>query len=438
MAKKDLFIHSIQQVEVSGSKNIPTAVFYRTGGDYLIGYDAQEATEKVWDVNQDFKVDLGRHDTKAKRHLRFPTASGESRSAYVITQDFIARVLNQTSRWLTTHQIEHSAHILIAEPLAMQAQQDADWLENYRVNLREMLSKRTSQEYPNICFDEVSFLPEPFAVFQYYRYGINHPLMAQSAKHQALILDFGGGTFDVSVIETTKQGDISESGRNSKPYGASSDQVGGFFLNRKIAEQLYRRHLLDQRERDQLKRGLKHYDKWRRNEEELQEMRDEMRAFVLNFHRTSFEVEAPKIALCKQIKNWKLDAALSEQTRMRLPTDPFVADSQSRSVPFSATEMRQVFLEAVWKEKLAPTVKLCLDRAMQDLGGQPITIVLLSGGSANIGWFEEALFEDFQARLANAQALHLPDFQEVVAKGLAVECARRFYSESGRFWLRSL
>ena len=64
-------------------------------------------------------------------------------------------------------------------------------------------------------------------------------------------------------------------------------------------------------------------------------MRDEMRAFVLNFHRTSFEVEAPKIALCKQIKNWKLDAALSEQTRMRLPTDPFVADSQSRSVPFS-------------------------------------------------------------------------------------------------------
>ena len=110
----------------------------------------------------------------------------------------------------------------------MQAQQDADWLENYRVNLREMLSKRTSQEYPNICFDEVSFLPEPFAVFQYYRYGINHPLMAQSAKHQALILDFGGGTFDLSVIETTKQGDISESGRNSKPYGASSDQVGGF------------------------------------------------------------------------------------------------------------------------------------------------------------------------------------------------------------------
>ena len=78
-------------------------------------------------------------------------------------------------------------------------------------------------------------------------------------------------------------------------------------------------------------------------------------------------------------------------------------------------------------------MKLCLDRAMQDLGGQPITIVLLSGGSANIGWFEEALFEDFQARLANAQALHLPDFQEVVAKGLAVECARRFYSESGDF-----
>ncbi len=66
-------------------------------------------------------------------------------------------------------------------------------------------------------FDEIDFLPEPFAVFQYYRYGIRHPLVAQQIKHAALVLDFGGGTFDVSLIETTNQGDISAGGRNAKP-----------------------------------------------------------------------------------------------------------------------------------------------------------------------------------------------------------------------------
>jgi hypothetical protein len=47
MPKKDLFIHAIQQIEVRGSKNIPTAIFYKPDDEYLIGYEALEATENV-------------------------------------------------------------------------------------------------------------------------------------------------------------------------------------------------------------------------------------------------------------------------------------------------------------------------------------------------------------------------------------------------------
>ncbi len=434
MATKDLFIHSIQQAEVDRAKNVPTALYYKTPQECLIGYDALAALGDVLDINQDFKVDLGRHDSTApKQNQKFPTACGEFKSAYVMTSDFITRVLRQVSGWLAVQQVEEAAHVLIAEPLAMHEEEDSRWLENYRRNLREILAGRTSEDFPNIRFREVSFLPEPFAVFQYYRYGINHPLMAQTVKHQALILDFGGGTFDVCVIETTKEGDISRSGRNSKPFGASSVPVGGFFVNRALAEYLYRKHIIGPTKRDQFHKGMKLYEKWRRNEEDLATMRDDYRTFVLNFHRTSFELEASKISLCKQIHIWQLDAPLSGQTKVRLPSDPFVENSPSKSGPFSATEMREIFLAEVWDKKLKPTVDLCLKRAIEDLAGQPISIVLLSGGSANIGWMQAVLFRDFSTQLAAAQALPLPDFQEVVAKGLAVECARRFYTDSGDF-----
>jgi len=434
MATKDLFIHSIRQVETDGVINIPTALHYKSEDDYVIGYDALSAAGDVLDINQDFKVDLGRHNSKApKQNQKFPTAYGEFKSAYVMTYDFITKVLKNVNHWLNIHQVEEAAHVLIAEPLAMQEADDSGWLENYRRNLREILAGRTSSDFPNIHFKEVSFLPEPFAVFQYYRYGINHPLMSQAIKHQALIMDFGGGTFDVCVIETTNEGDISGSGRNSKPFGASSVPVGGFFVNRAIAEYLYRQHIFQSAKRDQFKQGLKLYEKWRRNEQDLASMRDDYQKFVLNFHRTSFELETLKIGLCKQVSDWGLESPLSAQTKVRLPSDPFADNSPSKSVPFSATEMRAIFLNEVWGKKLQPAVKLCLQRALDALDGEPITIVLLSGGSASIGWLQHALFNDFDGQLAQAQVLPLPDFQEVVSKGLAVECARRFYSDSGDF-----
>ena len=434
MAKKDLFIHAIHQVEVDGSKNIPTALHHPAADKFIIGYDALAATNDLLNINQDFKVDLGRHDSQqARQNQSFRTASGSNKSAYVMTNDFVGCVLKDVSRWLQVQQVEEAAHVLIAEPLAMHEEADPKWLENYRRNLREMLEGRSAAELPNIHFQEVSFLPEPFAVFQYYRYGINHPLMSEAAKHQALILDFGGGTFDVCVIETTKEGDISRTGRNSKPFGASSVTVGGFYINRKIAEHLYREHLISGAKKDQFKNGLKVYERWRRNELDLEAAREDLRTFALNFHRTSLEVEQAKVSLCKQVQDWSFETPLAGLTRLTLPSDPFVERSQSKIVPLSATEMRTLFRKEIWEEKLRPTVDICLKRAAQELAGQPISIVLLSGGSANIGWLREALFQDFSGLLAEAQVLPLPDFQEVVSKGLAVECARRFFTNTGDF-----
>ena len=428
---KDLFILSISQIQIDGEKNIPTCLYYAQEESPLFGLSAKDQCKDTFLLNQDFKVDLGRHDSNRPKHnQRFQTASGVQKSALTLASDFIDAVLVKVDRWLADRNVEQAAHILLAEPLAMHAEEDANWLTHYRRNLTEMLRKRQHSKMPHLHFEEVDFLPEPFAVFQYYRYGINHPLMSQAIKHQSLIMDFGGGTFDVCIVETTKQGDISQSGRNSKPLGASSEPVGGYEINRRLAEELFRESLGPSK-RDQFKQGIQLYSKWRLGEVDLETSRTDLRNFAINFHRTAVELEDAKLALCRQITNWNLDAALTQRTQIRLPVDPFVDSTATKSIPFSATQLRAVFIEKIWKSSLKGAIQRTFDRASEDLQNQPVSIVLLSGGSANIGWLETLLLSDFSKELAEAQVVRLPDYQEVVSKGLAVECTRRFYTDEG-------
>jgi hypothetical protein len=92
-----------------------------------------------------------------------------------------------------------------------------------------------------------------------------------------------------------------------------------------------------------------------------------------------------------------------------------------------------VFVKKVWEDQLRSVVKTVLDRGRDELNAAPITVVLLSGGSANIRWLRELLKRDFSEELSHAQILELKDYQEVVAKGLAVECVRRFCRPEGDF-----
>jgi hypothetical protein len=99
----------------------------------------------------------------------------------------------------------------------------------------------------------------------------------------------------------------------------------------------------------------------------------------------------------------------------------------------TAADFRDVFMQRVWSQELKNVVKRALDRGRDELNGAPITVVLLSGGSANIKWLKELLRKDFRSELATAEILELKDYQEVVSKGLAVECVRRFHQPEGDF-----
>lgn len=420
MSKKEFFINAIPMIDVEGSTNIPTVLHYGPGDEVRIGSEAFAAAKSRHELNEDFKLDLGNLDPQApsSRHSKFLTAQGDRKSALELTGEFLRSVLNHTSAWLADNAVKASA-ILVAEPLVMQTEQvSTDWLTNYRKALKRILEWRE--------FEEIDFLPEPFAVFQYYRYGIRHPIVAQQTRHHALVIDFGGGTCDICIIQTTKEGDISQAGRHSRPLAAASQPVGGYYVNQVIAKELYLRYLRTKTEEARIKTGIRFYNDWRKGTQSLQSLPGDYQNFVANFHESIYNVENPKVTLCKLITDWSVNAPLDLTVPVALPSDPFGRDGKHLNAKLSGAQFRDLFSESVWKPYLKTTINTALQRGKEELGGAPITVVLLSGGSANIGWLRELLRIDFKTQLKDAAILQLPDYQEVVAKGLAVECARRF------------
>jgi len=426
--QKELFINAVNLIDVDGRKNIPTVLFYKSEKEIVIGAPAIELSEESHQLlNEDFKVDLGncKPGSSAESKRRFLTASGKQQSADVLTYNFINKLLRNVDDWFSNNGYGKAEGIMLAEPLSMQEDVTSDvWLTNYREWLKRILHGK---------FEMIDFLPEPFAVFQYYRYGVRHPILAGQGKQCALVIDFGGGTFDTCIVETTMQGDISKSQKHSRPLAAASQPVGGFYFNRIITEELFRKLLKDKNLSSKFKKAIDAYRSWRKGQiDNLDILGDDVRNFINHFHQAAHKIEEPKIALCKSIISWNLDARLDVTFPISLPENPFVAEPRYANLNLSGMELREIFVKRVWDQQLKNILGSALRRGQQELEGQKISVVLLSGGSANIRWLVPLLRRDFSSELGNAQILELQDdYQQVVAKGLAVECARRYYNKEG-------
>lgn len=430
MEKKEYILNAVRMIEIDGSKCIPSILLYKPNGKVLIGFQAEIAKNSRKEINEDFKIDLGEIDPKLKdieHHKKFCTANDNMVAATKLTNDFLYELLKETSNWMEANDLAGNTNILFAEPVAMQTDiLSSDWLSKYRDNLRRILKGKL---LGGKRIEDVDFLPEPFAVFQYYRHGYRHPLVSARTKYNVIVIDFGGGTFDVCIIETSSKGDISQTGRNSKPLAASSDPIGGYFINKAVAKTLIIKYAKNSKERTDIKKGIGLYDDWRRGKISYSYLKAEQQNFINNFHELIYEIENTKLAICRFITDWRLDSNLINSAPINLPENPFSIDGRSISVQLHANELKNIFVQDIWDQFIKPIIKRALKRGMAELLGAPISVVLLSGGSANIGWLRELLRRDFAEELGYAEVLALPDFQEVVSKGLAVECARRYYNE---------
>jgi hypothetical protein len=433
MANKEFFIKAVPMVDIDGATNIPTALFYEGKGKYLIGMEARAAAQTAGQrdaLNVDFKIDLGNEDPSLPRsHRQFLTATGDTKSPRELTGDFIDQIVRNVRGWLADRSAGDVSAIVVAEPLTMQGESvNSSWLANYRRSLRRILLGKGFSE------DNIDFMPEPFAVFQYYKYGVKHPILASQRRHCALVLDFGGGSFDACIIETDKEGEISTKRKNTRPLAALSTPIGGFYLNRKVAESLFFKYIPKEQGamKTRIRKGLDVYHDWRSKGTDLSTISPDLRNFLRNFHNTIYDVEDPKLTLCKNIDDWSLDATLGGMSvPVHLPKrESYFSDSPEYfTATLTALELRDIVRE-VWRQRLEPLIRQTLERGKEELKGAPISVVLFSGGSCNIRWLEKLLERDFSADLSDAQKLPLEsDFQEVVAKGLAIECARRYYDE---------
>lgn len=428
--EKTLFIEATELIRINGQTYIPTALYYyEEKRETLFGQSAIDKLTQNKIVNTNFKVELGDYNINQKRDDRklFEAADGSEKSAFQLADDFFGFVLENVEGQILIPSYEKKGlKIIVAEPLSFQIQDtDSNWIKNYRENIRRILHH----------YDTVEFLPEPFAVYQFYRYGLKIPQLQDKLKHIALIIDFGGGTFDVSIIESTRSGDISSGGKHSKPLAASSQPIGGFYINEKIGDYLIKRSFeKDSPDRKKAEQYIRTFRRVKKGELDYDSLNDEKRAFIKNLGRLIQLVESEKINLCNRIRNWDINADCYDKVLINIPQNPFSKNTAWYSAAFYGHELRKIFLREIWNKNIRKIVRSAIDRASDSLKGKEITVTLISGGSSNIRWLEKLVISEFSDELGHAKPVPLSaSFQEVVAKGLAIECARRYYDPESEF-----
>ena len=425
-SKKSFFVEGTQLIPINGDVYIPSALCYEKKHTYDCGISAIQRLQDGSIVNRNFKIELGNYiPQKLSTHKQFETNMPISKTAFELTTDFVRSILEnvegEASNFLSK---KDGLKIIVSEPLSFYTE-DNNWIKQYRKNIRSILH----------AYEDVEFLPEPFAVYQYYRYGFKHPSMQDFEKQIALIVDFGGGTFDVSIIESTNKGDISIKGKHSKPLAASSRPIGGYYVNQVISKYLLLKYLSDDKKSyKKAQTYLKSYERTSKNDIKIEELALERQVFIRNFQRLEHVVEKAKIELSSKISNWELSGEDYSKVSVDVPKNPFNEETQWIPIDFIGHEFKKIFIQDIWNGQIKNVVSDAISRANSNLGDRKLTLTLISGGSSNIRWLGKLINKDLEAHLSNAVSISIShSFQEVVAKGLAIECARRHYDPESEF-----
>lgn len=423
----DLLFNDIEVVKLPDGPHVPTAVRYTSPEKAKIGIPAREGAASVDQLNRGFKMHLGMEDPRTKHPRQYPTGvSGLYKTAREVAEDFLGPLLDAVQASLKN--AKDGTRLIIAEPIAMQGELlEKNWLRYYRRHIREIVRNRG--------YEQADFLPEPFAVYQYYRYGTHSKHLIDNQEYSVLVVDFGGGTLDTCIINTTKKGDISGSGTNSRPIAAHSTPVGGYFINRELAIDTYFNiYQSDDRMRRKFVDCLKIYRRYLSNEiNKVDKLKDDLRTFIYTMEDVVYGIETEKLALSSQIYDWTLSSDLSSvRVPISLPLTPWRTSTSQIETWVHANDLRDVFINKVWNNHVMPSIKHTIDRGKDELGGQDIDVVLLSRGTRNLKWLKILIDEHLRELVDYANILTLSNYRDVVAQGLAIECARQYYTESNK------
>jgi hypothetical protein len=115
MEKKEFFVHAVDLIDVDGSRNIPTVLWYQKGQHVLIGSAALAVARNRLELSEVFKVDLGFIDPASTAlRRRYFTASGEEKSAAALTSDFLERLFTYTRTWISMRGLNTKFSVMVA------------------------------------------------------------------------------------------------------------------------------------------------------------------------------------------------------------------------------------------------------------------------------------------------------------------------------------
>ena len=189
---------------------VPTIVAYDAGTSaYIIGDKAKALVMSGRSAAQDFKRYIGDPDPAFEGKPSTKTARPETRwflrpdlaSASSVSTKEVARIFLETL-FRTIGRVPKQ--LVIGIPTIG----DDEWQNNYRKHIRQLMGE--------LEHGEPYFFPEPFAVFQYYRH-VENLIPATDHSLTVLILDYGGGTLNCCLVETTREGNLARGGATAAP-----------------------------------------------------------------------------------------------------------------------------------------------------------------------------------------------------------------------------
>ena len=332
----------------------------------MIGEEANNADEASFLKLTNWKMLLGR--SNAELETEKATNSDLARLLRKTTLDEVAlnyfkEMLQQTLG--NEPEIQDKPQTIIGIPPSA-SQDQVRWRKNYK--------RRIERIFEELGYPKPRFWPEPFAVFQYHLNLVE--IRDVGTRQNVLVVDIGGATTNVCLIQTTLHGRLARGGVNHVPHGVKSTEVGGATLDACIVEELG-----FDGPSSQLERYIK-------------AAKEEISAVQADWH----------------------DAKLTNSAKIGW---------NGRQIELSASLIKRIFVTKVW-----PAIDATLDESLEEVEAngvlvQKVHIVILAGGTCQMG-LVQGLVENklrHSPTFSEARFVVSPDYRCAVAHGLAIEAA---------------